>query len=121
MKGRKPSAIIAGTITRVPPAPKRFSPEAKTEWRRILPDLVQRRTLTPADMPIVENLCILLGRVREIERLLQSSGFDPKLVIAQRNAVDSARQIAAEVGATPVSRSRPMLQRDGGDDLSYLD
>jgi P27 family predicted phage terminase small subunit len=122
VKGRKPSSIIEGSITEVPRAPAWMSPAAKSEWKRIMPDLVQRRTLEPADMGLVEFLCVALGRVREIEKLIRASGtIDARMFRMQDKAMVTARQIASEIGATPVARSRACLRDDGdGDDLSFL-
>lgn len=123
MKGRKPSSIVEGSITDVPRAPAWLSKEAKAEWRRVMPDLVGRRTLEPADMGLVEAFCVALGRVRELEKAIQASAaIDPKLLRLQDNATKTARQIGAEIGATPVARSRACLRDDGDDaDLSFLD
>lgn len=123
MKGRKPGSIVEGSITDVPRAPAWMSSAAKGEWKRIMPDLVQRRTLEPADMGLVEAFCVALGRVREIEKTIRSSGsLDPRMFRMQNQAMITARQIGAEIGATPVARSRACLRDDGDDaDLSFLD
>ena len=120
MKGTKPATILPGSIGTVPRAPAWLSKEAKSEWRRIMPDLVERKILTDADLGNVENYCVSMGHVRQIERMLQLA-FDLKLFRAQNQAAQTARQLAAELGCTPVSRSRPTLRDDGdGDDLSFL-
>lgn len=121
MKGRKPSAIIAGNVEKIPAAPTWLSKEAKAEWRRVMPDLVERRVLTDADFGMVESYCTAIGRVRQIERMLQAGELDLKLVRAQDKAMMTARQIAAEIGATPVSRSRPAIREDDAHDTSFLD
>ena len=120
MKGRKPSGIVAGSIGEVPRPPAWLSKDAKAEWRRIMPDLVERRVLTDADLGGVENYCIAIGRVREIESMLRA-GFYVRLFRAQNQAIETARRIGAEIGATPVSRSRPAIREGDGEDLSYLD
>jgi P27 family predicted phage terminase small subunit len=101
----------------VPRAPKWLSRDAADEWRRIMPDLVSRRILTDSDMGMVEAFCVASGRVREIERMIQKSGdIDPKMFRMQDKAIMTARQIAAEIGLTPVSRSRPSIVDDRSDD-----
>lgn len=122
MKGAKPKLVIDNdAVDRVPAAPGWFSQFAKAEWKRIMPALVARRILTRADLGNVENYCVAIGRVREIEGMLQDAGaIDPVLVRMQDKAIQTARQLSAELGLTPVSRSRPSI-RDDGDDDSLLD
>lgn len=115
MRGRKPAISGANRIApmrRLPPA--WLSKYAKSEWRRVIPELVKRRILTPADMGSLESYCVAMSRIRELEILLQA-GIDPKLFRMQDQAMKTARQLAAELGLTPVSRSRPAI-RDTGDD-----
>jgi P27 family predicted phage terminase small subunit len=120
MKGRKPATILAGSspVDRVPSAPAWLSADAKKEWRRIMPLLVERRILTDADMGGVENYCVAIGRTREIEKLFRKAGgdIDPRLFRMQDKAIQTARQLAAELGLTPVSRSRPSIREDIEDD-----
>jgi P27 family predicted phage terminase small subunit len=119
MKGRKPAMILAGSspVDRVPSAPAWLSADAKKEWRRIMPLLVERRILTDADMGGVENYCVAIGRTREIEKLFRKAGgdIDPRLFRMQNQAIMTARQLAAELGLTPVSRSRPAIREDNED------
>lgn len=125
MKGRKPQSILASgsTIEKVAAAPAWLSGDAKGEWRRIMPLLVERKILTAADMGGVENYCVAIGRTREIERLFRAAGgeIDPRLFRMQDKAIQTARQLAAELGLTPVSRSRPAMREDPADDDSPFD
>ncbi len=120
MKGRKPSGVTVdrAAVASVPRAPAWLSTAAQAEWRRIMPLLIERRILTDADLGSVENYCVATGRVREIERLIQAAGgdIDPKLFRMQAQASTGARQLAAELGLTPVSRSRPAVRDDDDDD-----
>ena len=123
MKGTKPRLVIDNDpVTRVPAPPSWLSPEAKKEWRRVMPEMVKRRILTTADLGSLENYCTATGRVRELEKRLQD-GFDAPLFRAQDKAMATARLYAAELGLTPVSRSRPSVREGGNDDddLSPLD
>ncbi len=116
MRGRKPElATDRNALDAVIPAPGWLSKHAKAEWRRVMPDLTKRRILTAADLGSLESYCIATGRVRDIEKLLHS-GIDPKLFRMQDQAMKTARQLAAELGLTPVSRSRPSIRDEGGDD-----
>ncbi len=120
LRGVKPTPMQdPDPLTTVPAAPAWLSKHAKAEWRRIMPLLVERKILTVADMGSVENYCVAIGRVREIEQLLKA-GIDAKLVRMQDAAIKTARQLAAELGLTPVSRSRPAIRDDDDDDDSSL-
>ncbi|WJR76014.1 P27 family phage terminase small subunit [Bradyrhizobium sp. NP1] len=84
-----------------------------------MPELAKRRILTAADLGSLESYCIAIGRVRELESLLRA-GIDSKLFRMQDKAMVTARQLAAELGLTPVSRSRPAVRdndaHEGDDD-----
>jgi len=122
-KGRKPSSTVTSTwpVDAVPRPAGWLSREAKAEWRRVVPSLVERRVLDVADIASLENYCICIGRVREIERELRK-GFDPALDRAQQKAMQTARQLAALFGLTPADRSRPTV-RDGAStgELDFLE
>ncbi|SHH03653.1 phage terminase, small subunit, putative, P27 family [Kaistia soli DSM 19436] len=125
MRGRKPSAIVAGSsaVTGIPKPPAWLGKHARAEWRRIMPDLVARKILDEADMGGVENYCVAMGRVRDLELEIQKAGaIDPVLFRMADKAMQTARQLAAEYGLTPVSRSRPAIRADdlddGADDLA---
>ncbi|WP_316227880.1 MULTISPECIES: phage terminase small subunit P27 family [unclassified Bradyrhizobium] len=112
MRGRKPelAADPAALDATVRP-PSWLSKHAKAEWRRVMPELAKRRILTPADLGSLESYCIAIGRVRELEKLLRA-GIDPKLFRMQDKAMVTARQLAAELGLTPASRSRPAVREN---------
>jgi P27 family predicted phage terminase small subunit len=110
MRGRKPELNVdQNALDTVINPPSWLAKHAKTEWRRIMPDLTSRRILTSADLGSVESYCIATSRIRELEILLRA-GIDPKLFRMQDQAIKTARQLAAELGLTPVSRSRPAVR-----------
>lgn len=112
MKGRKPELSPDATaVDAILPPPSWLSKCAKAEWRMVMPQLVKRRILTTADLGSLKSYCIAIGRVQEIEKLLRA-GIDPKLFRMQDKAMVTARQLAAELGLTPVSRSRPAVRDD---------
>lgn len=116
MKGRKPQLVAARFPAFAAPPPAWLSKHSKAEWRRVTPELAKRRILTNADLGSLESYCIAIGRVRELEALLRA-GIDPKLFRMQDQAIKTARQLAAELGLTPVSRSRPAVRdNDNGED-----
>lgn len=92
-------------LTKAPPAPKWMTKEAQTEWKRVMPRLIEDRIITRADLHGVEDYCIATGRIRELEAIL-ATGFDPKLFSAQNRAMQTARLLAAEFGLSPMSRTR---------------
>lgn len=126
MRGTKPHLVVDNdAVTRAPAPPSWLSIDAKKEWRRVLPVLVKRKILTVADLGSLENYCAAIGQVREMERHLQQHGHvvdvegvmkrNPAVGI-QADAMTRARLLAAELGLTPVSRSRPAIREDGEDD-----
>jgi P27 family predicted phage terminase small subunit len=124
MRGTKPRLVVNNdAVTRAPPAPSWLSREAKAEWRRVMPGLTKRRILTTADLGTLENYCVANGLVRQIERRIQEiGGIDMQLARLQIHVMATARQHAAELGLTPVSRSRPTIREDGDDNnISDLD
>lgn len=116
MKGRKPALVIdAEAIEGIIPPTSWLSKHAKAEWRRVMPELAKRKILTTADLGSLEGYCVATGKVRELE-ILMRSGFDAKLFRMQDQAIKTARQFAAELGLTPVSRSRPSVRDNSNDD-----
>src|SRR6267378_3838402 len=126
MRGRKPElAADRNALDTIISAPAWLSKHAKSEWRRVMPDLTKRRILTSADLGSLESYCIASGQVREMERLITKEGHvvetarGPRAhpaVRIQSDAMNRARLLASELGLTPVSRSRPSIRDDGGDD-----
>lgn len=120
MRGRKPELQAASDAIGGMKPPSWLGKHARTEWRRVMPELTKRKILTVADLGSLEAYCVAIGRVREIE-LLFRNGIDPKLHRMQNASMVTARQLAAELGLTPVSRSRPSIRDDQGDDDSASD
>ncbi|MGL9618302.1 P27 family phage terminase small subunit [Bradyrhizobium sp. U531] len=115
MKGRKPQlAAAANALEATTRPPSWLSKHAKAEWRRVMPELAKRRILTIADLGSLESYCVAMGRVRQLEAFLRTE-IDLKLLRAQDKSMVTARQLAAELGLTPVSRSRPAV-RDNNDE-----
>lgn len=137
MRGVKPHIKIERDALENLPAPGWLSEEARAQWHAVLPLLAQRRIMTEADLGTFENYCIAMGTVREMEREIQKLGHVQKVykvdkdgnallistrknpaVAIQSDAMTRARLLAAELGCTPVSRSRPTIEdNDGEDDL----
>ena len=125
-RGVKPSAIVAGTspVRTVPAPPSYLSRDAKAEWRRVAPILIdERRVLTVADLAVLENFVIASGTMREMHRLLNAEGYvqngkrHPAAGILTSMQQQQLR-CAGELGLTPSARSRAamMEQADNDDD-----
>ena len=125
MRGTKPPMREDPEALTGTPAPGWLSNDARAEWDRVMPILTERRILTEADLGGLENYCLAIGTVREMERHLQDHGHiletenglkrNPAVGI-QSDAMTRARLLAAEMGLTPVSRSRPAIRDDEDDD-----
>ena len=128
MKGRKPNGIVAGShpVNKLPAPPKwLLSKDAKAEWKRVGPILIEeRKTLTVADLAGFANYCCAVGEVAEASRIIAAEGMTydghsgPKkhpAVSIRTNAMTQARLLAAELGLSPVSRSRPSIREDNED------
>ena len=126
MRGRKPETIIAGTMDDVPNAPTWLGKDAKAEWRRVAPIIVtERKTLTLADLATFAAYCSAVGEISEAARIIERDGMifqgasGPKkhpAVAIKSDAMTQARLLANELGLTPVSRSRPAIRNEGGED-----
>jgi P27 family predicted phage terminase small subunit len=125
MKGAKPQMREAEAPVADVEAPEWLSDDARAEWCRVMPDLTKRRILSDADLGGLENYCVSIGKVREFEREYRvQSDIEVKLKLfrAIDKAMGTARQIGAELGLTPVSRSRPAVRdmEEGDDDDNPL-
>lgn len=128
MRGNK--AGIDATDDLVPdemPAPPEWlSEDARGEWLRVLPILLnERRTISIADLSIFAHYCVAVGQVAQANRILESEGLTfsgpsgPKrhpAIAIRSDGMTQARQMAAELGLTPASRGRPGIKSGGGDD-----
>lgn len=128
MKGRKPAGLVTASAppTSLPRTPAWFGREAKAEWKRMLPVLMnERRTLDLADLAAFTSYCLAVEQVAVASRELgtaytyQANGLTKKhpLVDIRDKAMAQVLRHAAELGMTSVSRSRAAIRDDGEDDL----
>ncbi len=125
MRGRKPEKILSVTkVHDLAAPPAWFSKDARAEWSRTVPILNERRIMTAGDLASFENYCVAVGQVREMQRIIVKQGHiietarGPRAhpaVKIQADAMTRARLLAAELGLTPVSRSRPSIREDNDD------
>lgn len=115
-RGVKPSlSVDIDALTKAPPVPRYLAPHAKTEWRKIMPQLIGRKIITKADLAGVEAYCVAVGAVRQITDTMTAGGLpDLRLGGLQIRYMQTARQLAAEYGLTPTSRAR--IGADTSDD-----
>lgn len=124
MRGRKPAqlSVVQGGLSKMPGAPAYLPAEAKREWRRLVPYLVKRRTLTDADMPTVEAYCLAVGTMRRAQATLTEEGdtVETKEGIKRHPAFTTltqmmaeTRRLAAELGLTPASRNKAGEKPEG--------
>lgn len=131
MRGAKPLLKLGREQLGDLPPPNWFPEDARDEWNRVVPILTERRILTEADLGSLENYCLATGLVREMQRRIADEGAvitthkldkDGNAIVTgmrrnpavgiQSDAMTRARLLAAELGLTPVSRSRPTVTED---------
>lgn len=107
LRGVKPSiSRDSNALTKVPATPKHLSPYARAEWKRIMPGLIERGIVVRSDLSGLEELCTVRGLARTYTEALSANPLD-KVVFGMLNrALQTARQLAAEYGLSPVSRAR---------------
>ncbi len=132
MRGRKPDLkAIDGGLARLPPAPSWLPTEGKAEWRRVVPGLRARKTITREDLSMLEAYCLAAGTVRRSQAMIAAEGDmvkndkgDVKRHPAFQTmfqALTESRRLAAELGLTPASRNKATPTGNDDDDLSDLD
>lgn len=127
-RGLKPTTIVAGSspVTGIPKTPSYLSKEAKAEWRRVAPILIdERKVLTEADLSALENYVIAVATMRQAHKELHATGF---LIAGKRNPLSTillqAQQqqlrAAGELGLTPAARSRAAISEAANDDEDFV-
>ena len=99
-----------------PTCPRHLSPEAKTEWRRMVRELEPLGLLTSLDRAALAAYCQAWARWAEAEEALRRHGMlvkspsgypmvSPYLSVANK-ALNQVRLLLGEFGLSPSSRSR---------------
>lgn len=127
MRGAKPFTIVPGSspIKDDMAAPEWLDDDARAEWDLIAPILIkERRTLTSADIACLASYCAAMAQVMQASRTIAAEGMTfmskngPRkhpAVSIRSDAMTQARLLAAELGLTPVSRSRSRAQSSPND------
>lgn len=119
----------------LPPMPRHMSPEARKEWRRITPLLLELNLLTQIDRAALSIYCRTWGRLEQVERALGArqaqligedkdpteaffwttpTGFQRESALS-RQAAELSQQVdryLASFGMSPSSRSRVTASRN---------
>lgn len=119
----------------LPPMPQHLGPEARKEWKRVTPLLLELNLLTKVDRSALELYCRAYGRLQQIERALTAeqrrlddagedvtralwqptpTGFARESILS-RLAGDLSTQVdryLASFGMSPSSRSRVTASRN---------
>lgn len=112
-------------VVKIGNPPSWLGKEAKREWRRIASILDARNVVTEGDLATVESYCIAVDTMRSAHRLLIRDGLITKdgkkhpAINTMNQAQLIALRTAAELGLTPVSRSRAAII-EGADDADSL-
>lgn len=109
-------------VVKIGNPPSFLGKEAKKEWRRIAPILDARNVITDGDLATVESYCIAIDTMRTAHRILTRDGLITKdgkkhpAINTMNQAQLIALRTAAELGLTPVSRSRPAIRDNSNED-----
>ena len=113
----------------VPYAPRFLTAEAKREWRRIVPLLMELGLYTEIDHAAISMYCQAYGRWLDAEREIDQDGavrttdkgYEHQAAWVQiaNKRFDQVRRMLAEFGLTPASRSR--LRIDGPEEQDELE
>ncbi len=99
---------------RAPSCPAWLDPEAKAEWRRIVPILVAQRVTSRVERATLAAYCIAWSHLKRAEKELLRDGITYKIgeLIKKHpaasifhEALTELRSLASEFGLTPSSRS----------------
>lgn len=126
-RGRKsPPKATGDALLRVPRAPAWLTPEAAAEWKRVMPGLVDRGTITTADLSACELYCSAVGDALVARKTIAAEGTTTTNRLGEtkrhpaystlREMQGEARRWAAELGLTPASRSRVATEAPEDDD-----
>jgi P27 family predicted phage terminase small subunit len=103
-----------------PDRPEWLSKSAKSEWHRLVPQLVTRGVLALVDAMALTVYCHCAGQIADLGRALAKAKPGTvewkRLFVAQGHACDRLLQFAREFGLTPASRSKIQPIPSGDDD-----
>ena len=87
-------------LSEIPKAPKKFSAEARSLWKKVCGELIARRMLTTTAVFTVEQFCLLTIGAR-------TAATDRKAGYAQRLAlIREARLVGETLGLSPSAQAK---------------
>jgi P27 family predicted phage terminase small subunit len=115
----------------IPRCPDWLSDDAKEIWKRTVKQLKQMGTLSVADVDLIAAYCNAVVTYKKATDLVDKSGVLIKgrrdgvvtnpAVRIQRDAAQLIRQLGAEFGLSPSSRSRISVDGASDDSDDFLD
>lgn len=92
----------------------KLTPEAQSEWDRVVPILAKTRIIGENDLALVTDYCVHWGHaqqaykawLKEGKPLLSLTGREHTLIALRRKAAFEARRCMGELGLSPVSRAK---------------
>jgi P27 family predicted phage terminase small subunit len=69
----------ADRLKTVPPAPKHLTELARRQWSQIAPLIAEQRTLSPADLPALEQFSCTLATVAQAQAVVEAEGMTIRL------------------------------------------
>lgn len=113
---KSPAKPSERALKAAPKPPVWLAAEGKAEWRRVIPELIERGTVTGADLSAVELYCAAVGDALVARKTISGEGATVTNRLGEtkrhpaystlREMQGEARRWAAELGLTPASRSR---------------
>ncbi len=129
-RGRKADLkVIEGGLSDAPDVPVHIPVGMHEEWRAVVEDLAARKLLTDAMLGSVEAYIMALWNMRMAQKALDDHG---PLVQGERGgwkqnpavsllgkAQTAVQRLAAELGLTPASRSKPSMGGGSNEEDDY--
>lgn len=124
MKGTKPAVIIAGSsaVNTIPRPPAWLGKSARAEWKRLAPIMICQRGILSIDedLNIFAACCSAAGEMIDHAKTVEKEGATYRTtnglikkhpaVGMMADAMNRFARLAAELGMTPISRSRPAMR-----------
>ena len=127
MRGRRVAQLkaIEGGLKGLPRMPDHVPESMAGEWNVIARDLHERKLLTESMIGVLVTYVVALWSVREAQKAIAEHGVlvkgahgalkpNPASGMLSK-AQETVARLSAELGLTPLSRSRKGLQQPGGE------
>lgn len=113
---------VTGTVPVARPTmPKDLAPEAKAEWKRIVPELEQAGVLASIDRSILVRYCSAWAEWVETDRLIRNSAVIIKgqkglvrnpLILVRSDLEQTLSDLGRQLGLTPIARLRAGVKHE---------